>query len=248
MRHIDAGLHIIREGEVGDSLFILVEGEARAFHEGPPEVPLTDLGEGSFFGEVALLSNRQRSASVRAVTDCTLMVVSREVVHELIGEHYDALPVLLRFFRERIVRSVVESNPLFSRFDSEERLRLVQRFAFFEAKSGTTLLREGETGDGLFILLCGDVEVSRGREPLGTCRTGSVFGEESLMKGEPSAVTVRAGTKCWLLKMTRDTFREVIMTHGAILEVLGEEIEANRKRWESPVGVGKNEEAGPLII
>ena len=84
---------------------------------------------------------------------------------------------------------------------------------------------------GLFILLTGRLEVvwpDGGKSQ--SLVTGDLFGERSLLDGEPSSVTIETLTKCWLLKLDQRTFREVIMTHPHVLAVLSER--ASRPREE----------------
>jgi CRP-like cAMP-binding protein len=69
-----AGEVLTRRGEPGLEFFVIIEGEARASRKG---MELGKLGPGSFFGELALLDGRERTADVVAVTDMRLLVLSR---------------------------------------------------------------------------------------------------------------------------------------------------------------------------
>lgn len=75
-----AGETIIRQGDEGVALFVVVEGEvAVALGSGEKRVELARLGRGETFGELALLTSRPRSADVVALTDVDLMVLDRPV-------------------------------------------------------------------------------------------------------------------------------------------------------------------------
>lgn len=68
-RSYEAGETIIEEGDIGNEFFILIEGEAKAFKkdkEGEKEV-FSYSTTGDYFGEIALLKNEQRNASVKAI-------------------------------------------------------------------------------------------------------------------------------------------------------------------------------------
>jgi hypothetical protein len=64
---VEAGKIIFREGDPGDALYVVVEGELSVQSEGPPRVEMARLGAGSFIGEVALMTDQPRSATVTSV-------------------------------------------------------------------------------------------------------------------------------------------------------------------------------------
>jgi glucose-6-phosphate 1-dehydrogenase len=70
-----AGEHIIRKGEIGGEMYFMCRGEVEVLDEAG--TVLSTLGEGDFFGEIALLSSQPRTASVRARTPCDLFVLSK---------------------------------------------------------------------------------------------------------------------------------------------------------------------------
>ena len=166
VKTFSAGEHIIRQNDKGNSLYVLAEGEAQVFLEVPTRVDLSRLKEGSFFGEIALLNNRPRTASVEAVGDATLLVISRETINSLVKNHPGALKVLLRFFRDRLIHSLVNTHTLFSSLPEPERGELVKKFCFVEAKSCSLLVKEGELADGLYIILSGDAELRQSQQSL----------------------------------------------------------------------------------
>ena len=225
VRCCEEGEIIIQQGSVGDSLFVLVEGEVAVFREGEPPVELECLREGAFFGEIALLTHQERSATVQALCECTLLEISSDVIGDLVEHHPPVLTVMLRFFRERLIDTLVETSDLFAPFGDDDKRELLERFAFIEAEAGSTLVRRGELPDGLYVLLCGQLELRNpgaDLEPPRSLEIGDRVGDTSLLTGSPSEVTVRALTKCWLFRLDRDTFRDVIMTHSHVLAVLSE--------------------------
>lgn len=83
------GEYIIRQGSIGDTFFILNEGEVLITvvkEPGQPAVPIRTLQKGAYFGEVALLREEPRTANVIAVADQVVCyVVEREKFMKLIG-------------------------------------------------------------------------------------------------------------------------------------------------------------------
>jgi len=80
-RSYPAGTIVIYEGEVGDSMFFIVTGEVEV-RIGPRTIALRD---GSFFGEMALLDRKPRTADVVTVTPCTLLVLNVADFYQLAG-------------------------------------------------------------------------------------------------------------------------------------------------------------------
>lgn len=102
---------IVREGEPGDELYLLVEGSVDVVKNAgtPGEERLNALGAGAYFGEMAVLDGSPRSATVIAASDARVLVLAgsrlRELVHEMPELAFD----LLRVLAERLRR--VEGRP-----------------------------------------------------------------------------------------------------------------------------------------
>jgi small-conductance mechanosensitive channel/CRP-like cAMP-binding protein len=84
-----AGEIIVREGDAGDSLYIIRSGEVEvmARANGAQEVHIRNLKPPTFFGEMALMTGEPRNATVRARTDAELLELSREGFIELFKSH-----------------------------------------------------------------------------------------------------------------------------------------------------------------
>jgi serine/threonine protein kinase len=81
-----AGSTIVTEGEPGDSAYIIVDGRCLAFTtESGVETALREMGPGDVFGEMAVVSNRPRTANVRALGDVLVMVVTGDTLAAALG-------------------------------------------------------------------------------------------------------------------------------------------------------------------
>lgn len=70
---------IVRQGDVGDTMFVIQEGKVEVILESDGrEIPLMEHGEGSFFGEMAIFDRDVRSATVRALTEARVLTVDRK--------------------------------------------------------------------------------------------------------------------------------------------------------------------------
>jgi CRP-like cAMP-binding protein len=92
-QRIPKGREIIREGEIGSEMYVLLEGRLGVFKKGAEgEVPLATLSEGEITGEVALMDRSPRSASVRTLEDSVLLVFNfQTLANRLEGEIYDKM-------------------------------------------------------------------------------------------------------------------------------------------------------------
>ena len=79
-----AGDRIVTQGEVGEAFYVIAEGTVAVTVD---EVPRRELGAGDFFGEIALLHDVPRTATVTAVDAVDTRVVDREQFLDSIGAH-----------------------------------------------------------------------------------------------------------------------------------------------------------------
>ncbi len=84
-RNFSIGETIVQQGEIGDSLFIVVEGVVSiyVYLYDDKTIEVARLGAGNFFGEIALLKKEERTASVIAVTETFLYEISRSDIAPL---------------------------------------------------------------------------------------------------------------------------------------------------------------------
>jgi len=94
---------IISEGEPGDSLFVLTTGVLKAFVRNPAgcQVFVRELAEGSFFGEISILSGRPRTATITCATHAELLVLDRRALDAITVQHPRVQQVLLDFYKQR---------------------------------------------------------------------------------------------------------------------------------------------------
>ncbi len=223
---------LFREGEMGHELFVISEGEVAVESAGAGE--LARLGPSAFFGEIALVTDLPRSATIRAVTRVELLAIDRAVLREALARHPEILTVMLRFVRDRLIDRITRTSELFRPFTPEEREELARKFELVEVVRDAVLITQGERADGLYLVVAGKVEVQRtGEAVLATLGSGDVFGELSLLAGGGSTANVRSVTRVLALRMPASTFQEVIMTHPQVLAYLGELAERRSPRAQA---------------
>jgi CRP/FNR family transcriptional regulator, cyclic AMP receptor protein len=95
----EAGDRVFAEGETGDALYMVMAGTVRVHRE---ERLIAELGEGECFGEMALLDASPRSASVTALTEVSLLRISREDFQELLTDRPDVALGVIRVLTRRL--------------------------------------------------------------------------------------------------------------------------------------------------
>ena len=110
-----AGATLFREGEKGDALYLMRKGSVSISRRiGTREVTLSYARAGHYVGEMALLSDMPRSATVRAAVDCEAIRIDGERFKVLIAENDSARAAVEGIFRERVA-----ANEKMSRHESE---------------------------------------------------------------------------------------------------------------------------------
>ena len=98
--HFEPEEVVFREGDRGDWLYVVLDGEVEVVRSvrGQGEVTLRKLGAGECFGEIALVSDKPRTATVRSCTSVNLLAVDRDAFQAL----FSSLPPLRGFFEQLI--------------------------------------------------------------------------------------------------------------------------------------------------
>lgn len=220
---------LFRQGEPGDTLYVIAEGTIGVIDEGPPRRGISKLGEGDFFGEMALLTDRPRSATILALTDAQVIAIDREMIRELIRDDPSVLTVLLRFFRDRSVQRLLASNPLFAGLSDNDKRALERRFSFLEIDRGALLAKAGTDARGLLVLLAGSAEAflpkDGGMLRVGVLGPSDVIGEMSILSNQPAMGSVRATKKCFAIELPRDAFLTIVRARPQAMAFITEVIE-----------------------
>ena len=86
-RQVDAGEVIVRQGGPADKFFIIVDGEVEVIRDvDGQEQPIALLSKGHFFGEIAIMRDAPREATVRAKTPTTLLSLDRASFRDLVAQ------------------------------------------------------------------------------------------------------------------------------------------------------------------
>jgi CRP-like cAMP-binding protein len=132
------GQIIIREGDPGRSIFIILLGQVRVFSKdfSGREFQLATLEDNQFFGEMSLLTGEPRSSSVASVQECLLSEVSYNGMRRLMLRYPQVKKVMLDYFLQRMEdasKKRAEAGVLDRRKEPRLNERLVVRFTVWPA-------------------------------------------------------------------------------------------------------------------
>jgi len=106
-RFVPKGSVIIEEGDEGYSAYLIQSGEVEVYslNEEGREISLARLGTGEICGEMALISDGIRTASVRAVQDCNLVIITRVAFKEKLKRSDTTIQAVVHMLIRRIISS-----------------------------------------------------------------------------------------------------------------------------------------------
>lgn len=238
-RVFSAQTPIVRQGESGTALYAIIEGEALVYLEGRRDAPLATLTAGDIFGEMALVLDQPRAATVESLTDLELFEMDRELFRDVLAQHPELGDVFSRMMKRRLVENVMATAPLFQQLDGEMQKELMLKFQVREVAAKTKVVEQSTKSDGLYLVLAGKVEVLSDGQPVALLGPGQTFGVPSLLDADHASPTgFVAHQDVIVLRLPRAAFHEVISCYPPVLEHLAEVAEAQHAWSElDPIAV-----------
>jgi cAMP-dependent protein kinase regulator len=182
------------------------------------------LESGDFFGEIGLLTNQPRNASVCTLVETRLLAIDRPVVWQLLSKHAEALTLLLRTVRVRLIDQLVRTHPMFAPFGRAKRGALAGQFRLLEVRDGTKVIQQGLEKQGLYVVLAGRLDVIEagvdGEKSVAVIGHGDLIGEFSELFDQPAQASVISSGKCWLLSLPHQRVAAITAKNPLLLEYL----------------------------
>lgn len=192
---------VIRQGDDGDNFYIVDSGELYVLYR---DVVVATIGSGKSFGEIALMYNCPRTATVRAKTDCILWGMSRGTFRRSL--------MIYAIRKRELYESFLARVPLLETLLPYERSIIADALEPKTYRDGDILIRQGEKGDNFYILERGKVVVTKG-DPAVEVKIygeGDYFGELALLNDQPRAANVRAVGVVRVLTLSREDFANLM--------------------------------------
>jgi cAMP-dependent protein kinase regulator len=213
LRRCARGEVVLHEGAPADGFFMVARGVAEVTRDAGATV-LARPGEGAVIGEMALLSNAPRMATVTIADDADLLFFGGAALAAASSELTVVASTLERFVHQRVLTNLLATHPIFKPFDEAQRHALAARFETLTCPIGTAVIQQGSVGRGLFVVLSGEVRVSahgeHGEHELARLGSTDVFGEIALLRDAPTTATVTATRETRLLMLERALFGRLV--------------------------------------
>ena len=228
-KHYKPGENVITQGESGDCLYVVEEGNldcTKHFTSDGEEKYLKTYIPGESFGELALLYNAPRAATIKAKTDCTLWVLDRETFNNIVKDAAQKK-------REKY-ESFLKKVDILSTIDHYELTQICDAVKSGIYSKNDFIIKEGESGDVFYLLEEGECiatkNIEPGKPPVEIKRyntPGEYFGERALIKGEPRYANIEVvSDTCKILSLDRNSFKRLL---GPIEHLLQRNIEQYKK-------------------
>jgi ATP-binding cassette subfamily B protein len=212
----DFGQVIVREGEPAEAFYVIVSGSARVLKsaESGEEVPLNLLGRGESFGEMGLLTDSTRTATVRASGRVEALRLDRDTFAEMTRWHPAVRAQFQRIADYRTIQNFLRLHSAFAMLPVDGLSLIAASLEPVDVPAGEIVVREGDPAGPMYVIEDGRLraflERDGHRDDINYLRKGDSFGELSVLEGRPRTASVEALTPSRLLRLTPELFAELL--------------------------------------
>ncbi|XP_009318525.1 PREDICTED: cGMP-dependent protein kinase 2 isoform X4 [Pygoscelis adeliae] len=208
-RTFQQGSYVIKQGEPGNHIFVLKEGSLEVFQQNKL---LSSIPVWTAFGELAILYNCTRTASVKAITNVNTWALDREVFQNIMRVTAQT--------RQEQYRNFLRSVSLLKNLPEDKLTKIMDCLEVEYYHKGDYVIREGEEGNTFFIIAKGKVIVTQSTadhsqpQLIKNLHKGDYFGEKALISDDVRSANVIAdeyNVEC--LVIDRETFNQTVGTY-----------------------------------
>jgi|Transcript_49235 cAMP-dependent protein kinase regulator len=195
---------VINQGDQGDFLFVIESGKLDCIIKLPDasEKVVKTCEAGDVFGELALLYNCPRAASVEASEKCVLWQLDRDTFNNIVKEAAQKKRQRYDAFLAKV--------PILASMDAYERSQLADALKVENFGDGSTICKQGENGNKFYIIEEGAAVAMKGDQQVMAYNAGDYFGELALIRNQPRAATVMTKGQTKLLSIDSRSFKRLL--------------------------------------
>jgi CRP-like cAMP-binding protein len=211
IRSIKTGSPLILQGDDSRDVYYLIEGNAdvRVREKTGRVKHIVNLGPNSVVGEMAILKEGKRTADVIAATDMLFLHMPAEAFVEL-KNHADFVMDFARLKSRIEISQFVSSANIFKDFPAEIMNLFVKAGDLVHFPAGHNIVEEGEKDKTFYLLINGEVEVSKGKKSIARLKQGDFFGEIALIANVPRTASVKTMSDCLFLYIEDKEFWNIL--------------------------------------
>jgi cAMP-dependent protein kinase regulator len=206
---VKAGDEIITQGKDGDFFYVVEAGKYEVHKRINGEVKkVFAYDESGSFGELALMYNAPRAASVKATTDGILWAVDRATFRHIIIDSQAKKRQLYETFLDKV--------PILAHLTKGERSQIADCLETLDYQDGSYVIRQGEKGETFYIVVKGECRATITPEgkteaiEVNRMKVGSFFGERALLLSQLRAANVIAVGDTRVAGMDRSAFERLL--------------------------------------
>lgn len=212
-QRVHRGDSIIREGDDGDHFYIIDHGLYSVYVNKTTPVKIAEYRHTGSFGELALMYNQQRSATVVADTDGVLWVMGRQTFRKLVLKH--------AFRKRKLYETFLKDLNILQSLTHYERSNVADALIPTDVDQNEVIVKQGDPGDRMFFIEEGQCDVYMNGKFHKRLSRGDYFGELALLNHEPrSATVIAASFKVRLASLEVQSFERLL---GPCLDLMQRE-------------------------
>ncbi|KAI8621947.1 camp-dependent protein kinase regulatory subunit [Chytriomyces sp. MP71] len=214
-KKVPAGEEVIRQGGVGDYFYVVETGSLDVFVSkgGNPPVKVYEYGDGGSFGELALMYNAPRAATVVATSACVLWALDRVTFRRILMDHTSR--------KRRMYEGFLEEVKLLASLEPYERHKIADVLESQTFNDGDVVIKQGDVGEQFYIIESGEASVTKMIEGVEHqypgLKKGDYFGELALLTDQPRQATIRASGRLKVATMGKKAFVRLL---GPVVDII----------------------------
>jgi cAMP-dependent protein kinase regulator len=215
-KRVEKNEEIITQGGVGDYFYVVESGtfDALVAKEGNSPIKVLEYSAGGSFGELALMYNAPRAATVLCTSDATLWALDRITFRRILMEQTSR--------KRRMYESFLEEVQVLISLEPYERHKIADALESQIFHAGEVVIRQGDVGEGFYIIESGTAKITiideNGVEKVvNQLSRGDYFGELALLNDKPRIATVTADTRLKVATLGKKAFVRLL---GPAIDIL----------------------------
>lgn len=215
-KKVGPGEEVIVQGGIGDYFYVVESGALDVFvsRSGGPSIKVTEYGPNGSFGELALMYNAPRAATVKSTQQCTLWALDRVTFRRILMENTSR--------KRRMYEQFLEEVDLLSSLEPYERHKIADALDSIAYSDGDVIISQGDVGDAFYIVESGEAVVSQTDDngvehSMQSLKKGDYFGELALLTDKPRKATIRAKGRVKCASLNKKAFVRLL---GPVVDII----------------------------
>jgi CRP-like cAMP-binding protein/Zn-dependent protease len=209
LRTLAGSQPVFRQGDRPTAFYVVRRGVLDVVEEDPDtgeERSIRTLGRGDSFGELGLISNASRAATVRAVREAEVFEFDRGTFDRLLADmiHVPEFEPTLQQLAD------LRDQPCFAHLGTDQLVELLDRGEWLTVAPGQAVIEQGATGDSFYTVSSGKFDVVTDGDLKQTIGPGAYFGEIALLLDVPRTASVIARTPSKIFRLDREGFDRLL--------------------------------------